>query len=343
MLDDQSYFREIDKSDAVGIALQEPNQLLHHFGVNFEQSEIKNIVYAGMGGSALAATLSLSWPRFKDPFEIVRGYNLPPYVNEHTLCIVSSYSGNTEETLSALNEAESKAAKIIIIAGGGKLEEIANEKKYPLLLLPSAKQPRYGVFYNYRALIEIALFYGVALDGDISKLEGTAAFLNEIVKQWHQQIPVQENLAKQIALDCLGKSVVVYGGPLMAPAAYKWKIDFNENAKQVAWNGTYSEFNHNEFIGWSKQPTEKPYAVVDLRSSFENPMIMKRFFLSERLLSGLRPAPIVVNAVGVDVLSQLLYCVLLGDFVSLYCAIAAGTNPEPVELVEKFKQMLRDQ
>lgn len=342
MLDDQMYVQRIDKSGALEIALGEPDQLRHHFNVDVGYSGIENVVYCGMGGSALAALLSLSWPRFKVPFEVVRGYSLPPYVDQRTLCIVSSASGNTEETLSALSEAESRAAQIVVIAGGGKLAELAKEKKYPLALLPSAKQPRYGVFYNYRALVEIAITSGIATEDDISKLEDTASFLGEAVRQWGPQIPEKENLAKQIALDCLGKSVVIYGGPLMAPAAYKWKIDFNENAKQIAWNGTYSEFNHNEFIGWSKQPVEKPYSVIDLRSNLEHPMIQKRFVLSERLLSGLRPSPIVVNADGVDVLTQLLYCVLLGDFVSLYSAIAAGTNPEPVELVEKFKLMLKD-
>ena len=128
----------------------------------------------------------------------------------------------------------------------------------------------------------------------------------------------------------------------MFPAAYKWKISFNENAKHIAWCGAYSEFNHNEFIGWSEQPVDKPYSVIDLRSDLEHPRIQKRFVLSERLLSGRRPTPTVVNAVGSNKIEQLLYCVLLGDFVSLYTAIAGGINPEPVDLVEKFKVMLND-
>ena len=128
----------------------------------------------------------------------------------------------------------------------------------------------------------------------------------------------------------------------MFPAAYKWKISFNENGKHVAWYGIYSEFNHNEFIGWSKQPVDKPYCVIDLRSELEHPRIQKRFVLSERLLSGLRPEPVVVEAKGNNKLEQLLYCVLLGDFVSLYTAIAGEINPEPVDLVEKFKLMLNE-
>ena len=175
-----------------------------------------------------------------------------------------------------------------------------------------------------------------------AKLESAEAFLNSEAANWVPTLKTSNNLAKQIALDSLGKSVVIYGGPLMFPAAYKWKISFNENAKQVAWCGAYSEFNHNEFIGWSSQPVEKPYFVVDLRSNLELPRIQERFALSEQLLSGRRPDPYVIEAKGSNVVEQLLYCVLLGDFVSIYAAIAAGNNPEPVELVEKFKQLLSE-
>jgi glucose/mannose-6-phosphate isomerase len=138
----------------------------------------------------------------------------------------------------------------------------------------------------------------------------------------------------------IGKSVVVYGGPKLWPAAYKWKISFNENSKQVAWAGAIPEFNHNEFIGWSKQPHDKPYAVVDLRSHLEHERVQKRFEVTERLLSGLRPAPHVVQAQGATLLEQLLWTVAFGDFVSLYTGILNGLNPAPVELVEKFKKEL---
>lgn len=342
MLDDLMYIHRTDKVDALGIASTETEQLNFKFDIKIDYQEIDNVVYAAMGGSALAASLSQTWPRYKVPFEIVRSYNLPDYVSSKTLCIISSYSGNTEETLSALASAEAKGAKIVVIAGGGKLVEIAHDKGYPLLFLPDAKQPRYGVFYNFKALIEIGKQAHILAEADLSLLESASNFLREKVKAWEAAIPIKDNLAKQIALDCLGKSVVIYAGPKLSPAAYKWKISFNENAKQIAWCGTYSEFNHNEFIGWSQQPVDKPYCVIDLRSNLEHPQIQKRFVLSDRLLSGLRPEPIVVNVEGNNIVEQLLYAVLLGDFTTLYTAIASGINPAPVDLVEKFKLMLND-
>ncbi len=343
MLDDMTFIHRIDRSDALGIASTESNQLLHEFKFDSEFHGINNIVYAAMGGSALAASLSLTWPGYTIPFEVVRGYDLPGYVGRHTLCILASYSGNTEETLTALQQAEDRGAQIVVITGGGKLLELANDKAYPTVILPKAKQPRYAVFYNLRALVEITAHAGVLIQMDtISQLEKTAAFLNSQVEAWSPLKPIKENFAKQIALECIGKSVVIYAGPKLSPAAYKWKISFNENGKHVAWTGTYPEFNHNEFIGWSQQPVDKPYCVIDLRSDLEHPRVQKRFDLSERLLSGRRPSPVVVQAKGNGILEQLLYSVLLGDFVSLYTAIAGEIDPEPVELVERFKRMLND-
>lgn len=340
MLDDLAFIHRVDKSDTLGIAKNEPDQLLYEFNPKLQPSSFNNVVYAGMGGSALAAILSLTWPTYDMPFEVVRNYDLPGYVSSETLCIVSSTSGNTEEALSILSQAEEKHARIVVITGGGRLLEIAQQKNYPHYVMPPAKQPRYGVFYNLKALVEIGTCLGIVAGNSPKDLTAVVPFLREKAKNWAADVPIKNNLAKQLALDCLGKSVVVYGGPKMSPAAYKWKISFNENAKQIAWTGVYPEFNHNEFIGWSEQPVSKPYQVIDLRSTFEHPRVQERFELSDRLLSGKRPAPSVINLEGDSILEQMLYAVLLGDFTTLYCAIAAETNPEPVELIEKFKKML---
>jgi glucose/mannose-6-phosphate isomerase len=342
MLDDLRYIHEHDAADALGIAEMQYEQLGYDFEVFQDQVDVDNIVYAGMGGSALAALLSETWPGYSKPFEVVRGYDIPAYVNERTYFIAASYSGNTEETLSAIAQAEERGAQIAVIAGGGKLAELANEKNYPLALLPKAEQPRYAVLYNLKALLVLLEQAGLVSSEVLEQLEQTADFLQQAVQPWLPTVATNDNPAKKIALDVIGKSVVVYGGAKLWPAAYKWKISFNENAKHVAWWGQYPEFNHNEFMGWTEQPVDKPYAVIDLRSSLEHPRIQKRFEVSERLLSGRRPAPIVVQAEGATMLEQLLWTVAFGDFVSLYTALANGLNPAPVDLIEKFKKSLDD-
>lgn len=342
VLDDLKMIHERDSADTLGIAEKQWQQLDLAFDMeSYPDFHPLNIVYNGMGGSALAALLSMTWPGYVLPFEVVRNYDIPAYVGEQTLFIAASYSGNTEETLSALEQAEQKGAKILVIAGGGKLKEVAEAKGYPLALLPKTEQPRYAVLANLNALLALLQPYDVVVEkGCRDELKQAANFLRGVTAQWRPDVPAAQNAAKQLAQEMIGKSVVLYGGPKLAPAAYKWKISFNENAKQVAWVGVLPEFNHNEFIGWSKQPHDKPYAVVDLRSNLENQRVQKRFEVSERLLSGLRPAPHVVNAEGKTILEQLLWTVAFGDFVTLYTALLNGLNPAPVELVEKFKKEL---
>lgn len=343
MLDDLAYIHEYDQQDALGIVEKQWEQL----GIPFTLPDtvkldgITQIVYAGMGGSALAALLTQSWPVQSVPFTVVRDYGLPPYVDVRTLVICASYSGNTEETLEALAQAQNKGAQIAIITGGGKLLQIATEQNYPLLTLPKTAQPRYAVLANFKAILVLLARAGsIDETATFAELDAAALFLKEQTAQWRADIPTSKNPAKQLAQELMGQSVVVYSGPKLFPAAYKWKISINENAKQVAWASQYPEFNHNEFIGWSKQPTDKPYTVIDLRSSLDHPRIQKRFEVSARLLSGMRPEPHVVQAEGTTPLEQLLWVTAYGDFVSIYLGILNKLNPAPVELVEKFKKEL---
>lgn len=343
MLDDLKLIHERDTADALGIAEKQGKQLLRDLPLLGKTSftDIRNVVYAGMGGSALAASFIATWPRLAIPFEVIRDYTLPEYVGKQTLVIVASYSGNTEEALSALADAAARQAQIVVIAGGGKLKTAAETYQYPWIELPEAAQPRYAVLYNFRALLEI-LASAQLLDRAkvFAELEAAAPFLAKATAGWRADVPTANNPAKQLARELMGKSLVVYGGPKMWPAAYKWKISCNENAKHIAWAGQYPEFNHNEFLGWSKQPVDKPYVVIDLRSSFEHERVQKRFEVSARLLSGMRPQPHVVEAQGDTVLEQLLWTIAYGDFVTLYLALLNGLNPAPVDLIEKFKKEL---
>lgn len=344
MLDDLKYIHDKDAQDALGIASKQPLQLLEAFDVSqftIERGSIDNIVYAGMGGSSLAAYISNSWPGYVVPFEISRQYSVPSYVSERTLFIASSYSGNTEETLSALAEAEFKKARIVVIAGGGKLQEIATQKGYTCIRIPKAEQPRYAVFYNLKALVSLMSNTNLFVSSSVlTDLQSTVEFLNESIQDFLPDVPTAQNPAKQLAKELMGKSIVMYSGPFLSPASYKWKISFNENAKNVAWQGVLPEFNHNEFIGWSSHPHTKPYAVVDLRTTFDHPQIAKRFDISARLLSGLRPQPHVVQSKGHTEVEQLLWTIIFGDFVSIYLGLLNGVNPTPVDLVEKLKHEL---
>ncbi len=341
MLDDLKYIHQKDAQDALGVAEKQWQQLQKTFDVEgITNDGIENVVLAGMGGSALPAVFLRSWPGLNVPFEIVRDYTVPSYVGKSTLFISSSYSGNTEETLSALDEAEAKGSQIVVIAAGGKLAERAKAQGYSLFIIPGGIQPRMSSFYFLAAFVSLLEPLGLIPGGSQKELHATAEWLRDQIGSWRADVKTDENAAKQMALELMGKSIVMYSGPLLFPAANKWKICFNENAKNIAWCNQYPEFNHNEFIGWSSHPTDKPYAVVEIRSKLEHPRVQKRFEVAERLLSGKRPSPHVVVPAGETLLQQLLWAANMGDFTSLYLALLNGLNPTPVNLVEKLKAEL---
>lgn len=341
MLDDLNVISQRDPDNALGVAAAQPAQASWKADIHNSppQTTITSVVIAGMGGSALAAGLVGSWLKFSVPFEVVKKYNLPNYINETTLVIASSYSGNTEETISALEEAEQKGAHIAIISAGGQLADIAEEKNYPYVRLPGNYQPRMAVNLNLRALVRLLESYKIIHD-KFDEISNAADWLSEQASLWLPEIPTEQNYAKQLAEKAAGKTVVIYSGSRMAPVGYKWKISINENAKNVAFCNEIPEFNHNEFIGWTSHPVEKPFFVVDLVSGFEHPQILNRFAVSDRLLSGMRPKSTSVELQGESVIAQMLWGSLLADFVSIYLAILNGIDPTQVDLIEKLKKEL---
>jgi glucose/mannose-6-phosphate isomerase len=343
MLDDMKLIHARDASDALGFAEKQHEQLRANLETNgdaIDFGRVSSVVFAGMGGSALPAVFTDAWPGFTVPFQIVRGYELPKYVGPDTLVITSSYSGNTEETLSAYTEAKQRGAQVAVITHGGKLLDLAQADETYSVVLPFSPQPRFAAFYFIIAITTLLADSGLLAEDVSTQLEFLADAVLEQLSDWLPTVPTANNLAKQIALELAGKSVVVYSGPALFAAANKWKISMNENAKTVAWLNQYPEFNHNEFAGWTSHPIEKPYAVIEIRSDLEHPQVQKRFEVSERLLSGLRPAPIVVRPVGDTLAMQLLTTSVLGDFVSFYLAFLNGIDPTPIDIIEKLKQQL---
>ncbi len=342
VLDDLKMIHDRDKQDALGVAEKQWQQLEHRFNVPKQTNQITEVVYAGMGGSPLGAELYKTWPGANVPFEIVRDYSIPSYVGPSTLFIAASYSGNTEETVSALHAALAKKAQIVVMSSGGELEKIAKEQSLIYLQLPVITQPRYGALYLLKAQAEIMEAFGLAGPEIVAELEKEAEVLKEVTAQFRPDVKTQDNPAKTMALELAGSSPVIYASRQFRSVAYKWKISFNENAKNVAWWNEYPEFNHNEFLGWTSHPIDKPYKIIDLRSSLDHPQVIKRFEVSDRMLSGKRPAARVVQLQGQTVLRQMLYGMAYGDFVSLYVALLNGLDPSPVDIITKLKAALKD-
>ncbi len=351
MLDQADFIARYDKHNALGVIAGQPDQLNHQYELADVSKlvNIRQIVVAGLGGSALPAEFAKSWlaDRLALPVVIVRDYTLPAFVGPDTLVVASSYSGNTEEALSMLEQAEERGAKIVVMTAGGKLLELAQDKDHhhirtvphghPHLDLPSGLQPRMAVLYGVKALTVLLETLGLA-KGAQKELEAAADWVAGELPAWMADVPTADNPAKQIAAELLGHPVVVYGGPTLALPAMKWKINANENAKHLAFYNYFPEFNHNEFLGWN-HPERSGLRVIELRSNLDHPQVQKRFDVTNKLRSG-QFAPIEVYAEGKTKLEQMLWTMILGDFVMVYLAFLNGIDPTPVDLIEKLKAEL---
>lgn len=345
---DSSIIKKLDKGRIFEMIGSQPDQLRQNYADTMNQDVtaedgvgVTNIVLAGMGGSALAANIIKNWlyDQFVVPFEVVRGYDLPDYVGPASLVILSSYSGNTEETLACYEKALGQGAKIVIMSAGGELAGFAKKKGHALLELPDGYQPRLAVFAGLKALAclfdDMRLVSSTDLRG---QLINASDFLNKI-KFMMSPDNEKNNTAMDIAQRLQGKIALVYAGSALGSAAYKWKIDINENGKQLAFYNTYPELSHNEFQGWMF-PKDKPLVSVQLESKFENQQMQKRMDVTKKLLHEHGFEPIVVNAQGETRLEQLLTTIMLGDYVSAYIGILNGIDPTPVKLVEELKKKL---
>lgn len=341
-LDDLKFIHQKDSQDALGVTEKQWMQLTHEYGVKVSASKpIANVVLSGMGGSAWPAMYIQTWPGLTVPIEVSRTYGVPTYVREQTLFIASSYSGNTEETLSALTEAESRGAQIVVMTAGGKLAERARSAGYPLFLIPGGIQPRMSSFYFIAAFLELFGPLGLLVTQvSLDERRSLSDWLSQQVSDWRPDTVTAKNPAKQLALEIAGTTPIMYSGPLLAPVANKMKICMNENAKNLAWWNQYPEFSHNEFIGWSSHPLEKPFSIVEIRSNLEHERVQKRFDITERMLSGKRPHPHVIAPLGESLPQHIFWASMFGDFVCTYVALLNGVDPTPVDLVEKFKAEL---
>ncbi len=347
ILDNANVIQQKDPGGALAIIAAQYKQAAFDARIEHpehDQRPITGVVITGMGGSALAALIikTILQTKLSVPFEIIRGYDLPAYVNANTLVIASSYSGNTEETLSGLEQAIAKGAQLAAIASGGALIEAAEAHDISFVRIPSGVQPRMATLYNLRGVLALLRNFAVIGDEEYDEVGNLSDWLAQQIARWTPDVPLTQNYAKQLAYESVGKTPVFYGSPLTAPIAYKWKISWNETAKNTAFWNEYPEFNHNEFMGWTSHPVEKPFAVFDIKSTFDKPRILQRFELSDKLLSGKRPAAKIIQLEGETLLAQLLWGAILSDFASTYTAILNGVDPTPVVLIEKLKQELAD-
>jgi glucose/mannose-6-phosphate isomerase len=308
--------------------------------------DVKNIVVIGMGGSAIGGDLARSFlhGRLQIPFQVCRHYKLPEFVDDETLVVASSYSGNTEETLSALDDALDRKAMIAAISTGGMLADVCKLNEIPLATLPSGMQPRAALGYSFVPLVMLLEKVGL-LTGMADVISRTIEKLKIYRQEYIEGSLIKGNLAKTLATKLQGKIVVIYSGPTLTDtAAIRWKGQICENAKMLAFANHFAEFNHNELVGWSDlvHAYSDNLKVVILRDRDDHPQIKKRMDIVKPLIEDTGTEVIEVESRGTSELERMFSLIQIGDFVSYYLAILEKQDPTPVVAIEMLKAALAD-
>lgn len=302
--------------------------------------DVRQVLVAGMGGSAIGGELLrvLAAPVAPLPVTVARGYRLPAWVGPQTLVIASSYSGNTEETLAMLGEAEARGAAIVGVATGGTLAERLGAAGHPLLTLPGGLMPRAALGYSLTALLTLAERLGLLHLGAASWDEAEA-----LLATMSESLAVaSDNRALTLARQLEGRLPFVYRSDGLAEAAgLRWINQLQENAKVLAFGNVFPELNHNEITGWEvPAPWHARCAIVVLRDRDDPPRTQRRIAVTRMLLEPRAGAWIEVESRGTSALARVLSLVYLGDWVSLYLAALRGVDPTPIVLIDRLKNAL---
>lgn len=307
--------------------------------------EIKNIVVVGMGGSAIGGDLIRSFlaPKLLVPFSICRHYELPEYVDDETLVIASSYSGNTEETLAAVDDALNRKAMLAALSTNGMLEEVAKLNDIPLAKLPAGLQPRAALGYSFVPLLVFLEKIGL-IKKITPEIEHTITALKGYREKYIEDNNTITNPAKHLAEKIHNKLVIIYAGPTLTDAvALRWKGQICENAKNLAFANHFAEFNHNELVGWSEvaEKHSEHLVVVMLRDMDDHSQIRKRMNIVKDIIQERNVEVVDVHSRGERPLERMLSLVQLGDFLSYYLAVLNEVDPTPVHVIEKLKKALQ--
>lgn len=303
---------------------------------------ISSIVLTGLGGSAIGGDLLRAYLS-KDlnvPLLVNRDYQLPSYVGRSTLVIVSSYSGNTEETTAAYQDARKKKARILCITTGGDIGRAAKRYGHTLIVTKSGLQPRAALAYSFFPLL-IAL-------ARLGFVSSKAREIKETIHQLANTADIfgnpdsDQNLPAKLAAELQGKLAVIYSpSELLDAVNLRWRGQIDENAKHLAFGNVLPEMNHNELVGWnSPADVLKQLGVIFLSDSTIHKRVRYREDITKNLLSGKAGFVRTVSAQGKSKLARMFYLIHFGDWLSFYLAMSNGVDPTPVKVIDYLKSEL---
>ncbi len=310
-----------------------------------DYASISNIVVTGLGGSAIGGDFLRLYAGDKAlvPVVINRDYTLPHFIDNKTLIFAVSYSGNTEETISAYSQAREKGARIVVLTNGGKLREMADRDGVPVIVVPAGISPRAAT--GFLLIPTLTVLEKLGLIGDLSaEIKDMTTALRGLREQLKPDLPVEQNLAKQVAKRFYGKIPVIWAaGGNTEVAATRWKGQINENAKAPAYWNLFPELNHNEIVGF-EEPAEmlKNLEIVILRDKNDHPRVQKRMDISREIIANKVSGITEVWSSGEGRLARLFTLTYIGDFMSVYLATMYGIDPTPVRNIDFLKRKLAE-
>jgi glucose/mannose-6-phosphate isomerase len=345
ILDDAKEIEKLDVSRVVASLEKFPEQCEEAIAVGkkfcekLKMSRPERIFLCGMGGSGIAGEMLAGIFPNKE-IRVLRGYGLPAYVKSKDLVFFISYSGDTEETLSAFGEAVKRKCEIIAVTSGGELERQCFKRSIACIKAPKGLKPRFAMGYMFFPIVivleKIKFIEKQNLDLVINNLKETR---DEI----KPSTPLKDNPAKRIAFKLVGSVPVVHGFGIYEPVVYRARTQFNENSKVVSLSETYPELNHNSIIGWEDADLARNFSVIIIRDNSESEHIRKRIDFTKQLLKKSARSVIEVWSVYPYELSRALSTMYVLDFVTIYLGLLRGKDPGDDSLIAKLKTILKAQ
>jgi len=345
-LDNIEKIRAVDKSGMLNFSV---NAAEHYREAtkNAERSIINypkpsNIVVAGLGGSAIGGDLLKDWAKtqLSIPIEVSREYHLPAYANKKTLVFITSYSGDTEETLSSLLDALKRKCMIYCISSGGALLKYAQKHKLPHLQVPSGMPPRGALPYMLLPLLVYMEKAGL-VKSIKEELNETFRLLEKISEDNGPEKPTNENFAKALAQNIGESTPVIYGFGYYRSVAQRFKQQFNENSKSAAKWEFFPELDHNEIVGWEGRGEQcKWYSIILIRDVDEPAEIESRIEATKQIMERRGLIIVDLEAQGKSPLAKMLSTIVVGDFTSVYLSVLCGEDPTPVKTITTLKNTL---
>ena len=350
-IDDLNQIAALDSEDVLGAVERFADQCREGWEIGRtagglpDADGVDSIVVLGMGGSGVSGDViqSVVEPRLSVPLRVIKSYGpLPEWVGRNTLVFAVSYSGSTEETVAALEEAHERGSRAVAISSGGPLGEMARRYGLAHIQIPPGLQPRASLGYLTLPILGALIQIGLVPDLQ-DDLDEAVAVLGDLAERCHRKRGKTENPAKDLAGRITGRIPVVYGGyGLAETAAYRFKCDLNEYGKTPAFWNVIPELDHNEIIGWNQlaDVTRNKMMLILLRSEDEHERIVHRFEITRQLIEDKFAEVVEVPAEGRSTLARLLSLIFVTQLASIYVGLSYGVDPGPVEVIQKLKAEL---